>query len=100
VESQLAIAVGFFDESTDEDLEGSSYTVAGFAANNETSACLELRWKDVLLRYNLEYFKASELNAGEGQFRQFRDEPDNRSWQPFSDREKEKFVESKQHSLT
>lgn len=89
----LPIAVGFFDETTDEDLEGSTYTVAGFISNNQASACMELKWADLLREYHLEYFKASELSAGAGQFRQYRDEPDRDDWRPFSDREKRRFAE-------
>lgn len=95
MESRLTIAVGFFDESTDEDLEGISYTVAGFCSHNKISAQMELRWRDLLNHYNLEYFKASELNAGQGQFRQFRDDPSCTEWRRFSDREKTVFAEIK-----
>jgi hypothetical protein len=92
----MSIAVGFFDESSDpEEVEGASYTVAGFVASNATSACLELRWKDLLAKYNLEYFKASELSAGVGQFRQYRDYPLDGGWRQFSDRERGKFDEIK-----
>jgi len=94
--SIMSIAVGFFDESTDsEEVQGASYTVAGFVSSNETSACLELKWKDLLVKYNIEYFKASELNAGEGQFRQYREDPNSSEWKPFTQKEKAKFEEIK-----
>ncbi len=95
-ELSLALALGFFDESMDsEEIEGATYTVAGFVANNNTSACLELNWRELLIKYNLDYFKASELSAGEGQFRKYRDNPDCPRWTPFSKREKDKFNEIK-----
>ena len=92
----LALALGFFDESEDsEEIPGATYTVAGFVANNNTSACLELNWQGLLTEYNLDYFKASELSAGEGQFRQYRDNPNCPQWTPFTKREKSKFDEIK-----
>jgi hypothetical protein len=59
------------------------------------TATLELRWRDQLDKYELEYFKASELNAGTGQFQKFRDDPSIYSFRPFSPREKDKFKEIK-----
>jgi hypothetical protein len=91
----LPIAVGFFDESTDQDTEGISYTVAGFVSHNQISACLELRWKDLLREFKVEYFKASELEALEGQFRQYRDDPLCKARKLFSDAEKRKQREIK-----
>ena len=82
---------GFFDESTDEDSGGLCYTVAGFIGNQLVTGILELRWRALLEKYELDYFKASELNAGTGQFQKFRDKPDRREWRPFSDREKQLF---------
>lgn len=91
----MSIAVGFFDESTDGDTEGVCYVVAGFMGSNMATAVLDLRWRDLLRKYNLKYFKASEHNAGEGQFRQYRDNPQGKGYAPFSQREKDKFVEIK-----
>src|SRR5580704_16511057 len=71
----MQIAVGYFDESTDEDTQGVCYVVAGFVASNLATVTLDLRWRDLLTKYHLNYFKASELNAGEGEFRQYRDDP-------------------------
>jgi hypothetical protein len=91
----MPIALGYFDESTDEDTHGQCYVVAGFMANNHSTAILELRWSTLLTKYNLQYFKASELNAGKGQFQQYRDDPDQLKFKPFSQREKDKFAEIK-----
>lgn len=85
---KMFLVAGFFDESTDQDSGGLSYAVAGFIGNQLVTATLELRWRDVLNKYELDYFKASELNAGMGQFQKFRDDPHNTQWRPFSDREK------------
>jgi hypothetical protein len=89
------LVAGFFDESTDEDSGGTCYTVAGFIGPQLVTATLELRWRDVLNRYELKYFKASELSAGTGQFQKFRDDPTNYKWRPFSEREKEIFKQVK-----
>ncbi len=91
----MYLVAGFFDESTDEDSGGLSYTVAGFIGNNLVTGILELRWQDVLNKYGLEYFKASELNAGTGQFQKFRDDPTTHEWRPFSQREKDLFKQIK-----
>jgi len=91
----LNLVAGYFDESTDADSEGFCYTVAGFVADQEAAVILELKWRDLLREYHLGYFKASELNAGEGQFKKFRDEPNAKEWKPFSAREKTIFNEIK-----
>ncbi len=89
------LTAGFFDESTDEDTEGTCYAIAGFIGAQLVTATLELRWRDLLKKYGLEYFKASELNAGVGQFQKFRDDPNNLRWRHFSQREKDIFKEIK-----
>jgi hypothetical protein len=89
------LSAGFFDESTDEDTERACYVIAGFIGAQLVTAKLELRWRDLLDTYKIEYFKASELNAGTGQFQKFRDDPSDYNWRPFSDREKGKFKEIK-----
>ena len=94
-EYTMQVAAGFFDESSDEYLEGVSYTVAGLVGNNHATAVLELRWRDLLKKYEIKYFKASELNAGEGQFKKFRDDPTSTARMLFSDREKCIFSEIK-----
>ncbi len=92
----MSLAVGFFDESSDsEEVVGATYTVAGFVSSNATSARMELKWRDLLERYSLKYFKASELSAGMGEFKKFRDEPSLKEWAPFSEREKRKLDEIK-----
>jgi len=83
----MPFVAGFFDESSDED-SSQIYVVAGFTGNYLVTSILEMRWQDVLNKYELEYFKASELNAGVGQFQKYRDEPEDESWRPFSPREK------------
>jgi hypothetical protein len=91
----MSIGVGFFDESTDGDTEGVCYVVAGFIGSNAATAVLELRWWDLLAKYNLRYFKASECSAGEGEFRQYRDDPQAKGFSRFSKKEKEKLDEIK-----
>jgi hypothetical protein len=88
------MAVAFFDESADG-TQSVCYTVAGLVGSNAATAVLELRWKDVLKHYNLKYFKASELDAGDGQFRQFRDNPQGDPKVRHSEDEKKRLVEIK-----
>jgi hypothetical protein len=54
-----------------------------------------LRWRDLLDKYELGYFKASELNAGTGQFQKFRDDPSDYAFRRFSQREKDIFRQIK-----
>ena len=91
----MHIGVGYFDESTDEDTQGICYAVAGFVGSNAATAVLDMRWRDLLTRYNLKYFKASELSAGEGEFRQYRDDPNGKGFSQFSQKEKRKLEEIK-----
>jgi hypothetical protein len=92
---RLKLLAGYFDESTDESTEGFTYTVAGFIASQHATVVLELRWRDLLKEYDLAYFKASELNALEGQFKKFRDDPSVQDWKAFSATEKKKQREIK-----
>jgi len=91
----MPFIAGFFDESIDGDLEGQCYTVAGLIGNNLVTSVLEMRWQDVLNHYELDYFKASELSAGTGQFQKFRDDPKDFNWRRFSSREKDLFTKIK-----
>lgn len=97
LELKLQLAAGYFDESTDEGGENLCYVVGGFIGSQHATAILDLRWQDALRKYELDYFKASELNAGEGQFKKLRDDPRAKGWRKFSPREKEKFDEIKTH---
>lgn len=83
---------GYYDES--DDIER-GYAVAGFVGNQHDCVHLDLAWKGRILdKYDLEYFKASELNAGAGQFAKFRDNPNDLN-APFTPREKNLFNEIK-----
>lgn len=90
---EMWLSAGFFDESTDEQTEGTCYVVAGFIGAQLVTAKLELRWRDLLNKYEIEYFKASELSAGTGQFQKFRDDPSEYNFRPFSQRELDQFKE-------
>jgi hypothetical protein len=90
----MTMAVGFFDESSDE-TQSVCYTVAGLVGSNEATAILEMRWRDLLTQYNLKYFKASQLDAGDGEFRQFRDNPQGDPKTRHSEAEKRRLVEIK-----
>jgi hypothetical protein len=90
----MTLAVGFFDESADG-TQSICYTVAGFVGSNEATAILELRWRDLLTQFNLKYFKASELHAGDGEFKQFRDDPKGDPKIRHTDEERRKLGEIK-----
>jgi hypothetical protein len=45
---------------------------AGFCANREAWSLFERDWKSVLARHGIDYFKSSECNHVDGQFRQLR----------------------------
>jgi hypothetical protein len=80
----------YFDESN----EKPSFSVAGYSAAYDTWLHLDWEWRDLLKKWNLEYFKASECENGKGQFLQYRDDPsDKRS--PLSPKERERLKEIK-----
>jgi hypothetical protein len=68
--------------------------VAGWVGNLHQCVHLELKWKELLERYGLKYFKASEQAHGTGQFAQYRDDPGDPT-RPWSKKEKEIFKEIK-----
>jgi hypothetical protein len=85
----MQTVVSFFDES--ERIATEIYGVGGLFGSNHATSILELRWRDLLDRYQIEYYKSSELSAGEGQFKKFRDDPGAKERRRFSDREREFF---------
>ena len=84
----MMLAAGYFDESTDEASNQQCFTIAGFCGLHEQTIILDLRWKDLLDKYGMPYFKASELEMGFGCFAHLRDDPQNLS-KPLSQREKD-----------
>ena len=62
-EYRVWLAGGYFDESFDE-FEDATFTIAGLVGNGFDALVLDLRWKDLLQKYNLKYFKASEIELG------------------------------------
>ncbi len=90
-------AAGYFDESDDNDR---AYAVAGFIGHQMDFLHFEWVWREKILeKYNLEYFKASELSSGKGQFQHLRDEPDNLEDRLFSEKEKNLFNKIKAESI-
>jgi hypothetical protein len=69
----MFLFAGYFDESSDEDSTAECYTVAGYIGPPHSALTIDLRWKDVLSRFSLEYYKASEIASGWGQFKQHRE---------------------------
>jgi Protein of unknown function (DUF3800) len=62
---------GYYDESTD----GTSFAVAGFIAPYDSWMDVDWAWRDLLKKWKIEYFKASECVNGLEQFAQYRDDP-------------------------
>ena len=91
----MYLVAGYFDESYDDETHGKCYTVAGLFGNQMAITVLGLKWRDLNRKWGIGYFKASELNAGEGQFKQFRDDPGAERWIAFSPREKRLFQQIK-----
>src|SRR5438552_4744058 len=89
-------AGGFYDESDDFER---GYSVAGFIGNQHDCVHFDFAWKEKILdKYGLKYFKASELNAGKGEFAKFRDDPGDLD-KMFSKREKEVLGQIKIDSI-
>ena len=90
-------AAGYYDESDDIDR---GYAVAGFLGHQHDCVHLDFAWREKLLgKYDLAYFKASEVNCGKGQFAKFRDNPNGDLDAKFSAREKALFDEIKIASI-
>lgn len=88
------LCAGYFDESVDEDIEDRCFTIAGFIGPQYPAILLDFQWGDNLKKWNLDYFKASEIELGFGQFAQYRDDPKNLK-APLSTREKSLIREIK-----
>jgi len=90
------IYAAYFDESDDNDR---AYGVGGFIGNQFDCVHLDWAWKEHILdKYDLKYFKASELEHGVGEFRRFRDDPNNTDAR-FSNRERALFTEIKTRTV-
>lgn len=91
----MLLVAGYFDESAYGESEERVFTIAGYIASGAPAVQLELRWRDLLGKYKLEYFKASELESGIGEFAKFRDNPATASKDRFTEREKTLFKDIK-----
>jgi|HubBroStandDraft_6_1064221.scaffolds.fasta_scaffold387893_1 hypothetical protein len=65
------IYAGYYDESSDD----VSFSVAGFIGPMQSWIHLDWAWRDLLTKWNVKYFKASECVQGLEQFAQYRDDP-------------------------
>jgi hypothetical protein len=88
-EYRVILFGGYFDESTDENSIGACYTVAGYMGNGRACVTLDLRWKDILDKHEMKYYKASEVESGWGEFRKFRENPKG----PLTERDRKKQLE-------
>lgn len=68
----IVIYGAYYDESE----VGTSFSLAGFSAAYDTWVHLDWAWADLLKKWKLEYFKASECENLLEQFAQYRDNPE------------------------
>ena len=80
----------YFDESDEEP----GFSVAGYSAALDTWLHLDWKWQELLNRWNLKYFKASECENGLVEFAQYRDDPTDRK-SPLKPNERERLKEIK-----
>lgn len=66
----LVLCSSYFDESD----ERPGFAIAGYSAAIGSWEHLDDRWHELLKRWNLKYFKASECENGLGEFAQYRDD--------------------------
>jgi hypothetical protein len=90
----MFLAAGYFDESSDEGLEDKSYSVAGFVGSGAAALEMDMGWGELLKRFDLDYFKASEIEIGFGAFAKHRSHPKQLS-DPLTDSEKNHIREIK-----
>lgn len=84
----MLLAAGYFDESTDGEFEDRVFTVGGYVTAGYPAIHLDFRWRELLKKYDIAYFKASEQESLIGEFAKFRDDPKNATKTRFTDREK------------
>lgn len=67
----MVIAGSYFDESAAQ----GCFSLAGYMANYHAWVHLDWKWRELLKKWNVTYFKASECDSGFEQFAQYRDNP-------------------------
>jgi hypothetical protein len=81
----------YYDESD----EKPGFAIAGYSAAYDTWMHLDWAWTDLLKRWNLNYYKASECENGLVEFAQYRDDPtDQKSLLKPHEREKLKKIKT------
>jgi hypothetical protein len=91
----MLLAAGYFDESTDGEFEERVFSVGGYIADGYSALQLDYKWKELLDKHGLVYFKASEADAGIEQFAKFRDNPSSVHTARFTEREKKILTDIK-----
>jgi hypothetical protein len=61
----------YFDESSGENC----FSIAGYVAGYATWIDIDWRWRDLLKKWEIKYFKASECETLVGQFLKYRTDP-------------------------
>lgn len=80
----------YFDESD----EKPGFSIAGYSAAYDTWLHIDWAWTELLKRWNLKYYKASECENGLCEFAQYRDDPTDQK-SPLNPIEREKLREIK-----
>jgi hypothetical protein len=80
----------YYDESD----EKPGFSIAGYSAAYDTWLHLDWKWQELLQKWNLEYFKASECENALVQFAQYRDNPSDQQSQ-LKPNERERLKEIK-----
>lgn len=86
----LVLYSAYFDETH----EKPGFAIAGYAAATDTWWHLDWHWQELLKRWNLKYFKASECENGLVEFAQYRDDPTDLT-SPLQPRERERLRKAK-----
>jgi hypothetical protein len=84
----------YFDESD----ERPGFAIAGYSAAYDTWLHVDWAWQDLLARWKLKYYKASECENGLGQFAQYRDDPNDQK-SPLKPNERDRLKEIKKQFI-
>lgn len=79
---------------SDESDAKPGFAIAGYSAAIDTWRRLECQWQELLKRWNLKYFKASECENGLAEFAQYRDDSTNLK-SPLKPHERERLRKAK-----
>lgn len=67
----MATLAAYYDES----FEDQCYTISGYLSDHSTWLHLDWRWRELLEKWKIKYFKASECETLVGEFLKYRTNP-------------------------